>query len=71
MWGSYWDSNVKIVCPALATFVSNCYPISSRLVIIGGDELKSTEVITQGDPIAMIIYTIGTIPLILLIIENK
>ena len=34
---------VKIICPAFVTFVSNCYSSLSRLCIIGGSELKSTE----------------------------
>ena len=61
--------NVKIICPAIASTVSNCYSSSSKLFIIGGCESKSTECTTQGDPIAMIIYATATIPLILMIIE--
>ena len=61
--------SVKIICPAFATFVSNCYFSSSRRFIIGGGELKFTEGAKQGDLIAMIIYAIATTSLILMIIK--
>jgi len=57
--------NVKVICPSIATFVSNCYNVPSRLFVVGGTELKSSEGTTQGDPIAMLVYAIATIPLIL------
>ena len=57
--------NVKVICPSLATYVENCYQISSRLFVLGGIELKSVEGTTQGDPIAMFVYAIATIPMIL------
>ncbi|XP_066936770.1 uncharacterized protein [Clytia hemisphaerica] len=56
--------NVKIICPPLSTFVQNCYQSPARLFVFGGKELKSTEGTTQGDPIAMFVYAIATIPLI-------
>ena len=34
--------NVKIICHAIATFVSNCYSSSSRKLIIRGGELRYT-----------------------------
>ena len=61
--------NVKIICPAFATFSSSCYSSSSRIFINGGGKLKSTEGTIQRDPIAMIIYAIATIPLIPMTIE--
>ena len=61
--------NVKMMFPVFGTFVSNCYSSSSRVFIIGGGELKSTEGTTQVNPIALIIYVITTISLILMIIE--
>ena len=60
---------VKIICPAFTTFASNCYSTSSRLFIIRGGELKSTEGKTQWDPIAMITQEIAAIPLIQMIIQ--
>lgn len=56
--------NVSIVCPAIATYVKNCYGLSARLFIAGGDEILSSEGTTQGDPIAMAVYAIGVVPLI-------
>ena len=46
---------VKILYPAFATFLSNCYSSSCRLFIIGGGELQFTGETRQGDPIAMTI----------------
>ena len=57
--------NVKVICPSIATFVVNCYSTASRLFVVGGTELRSDEGTTQGDPIAMFVYAIATIPLIL------
>ena len=62
--------NVKIICPEIATFVTNCYALPSRLFIIGGKEILSAEGTTQGDPVAMPIYAIAIIPLILMILET-
>ena len=61
--------NVKIICPEIATFVTNCYSLPSRLFIIGGKEILSAEGTTQGDPVAMPIYAIAIIPLIMMILE--
>ena len=57
--------NIKIICPSISTYVENCYQTSSRLFVISGTELESEEGTTQGDPIAMFVYAIATIPLII------
>ena len=57
--------NIKVICPPLSTFVQNCYQSPSRLFVFGGTELESKEGTTQGDPIAMLVYAIATIPLII------
>ena len=61
--------NVSIICPAIATYVQNCYSLPSRLFVIGGYEIKSSEGTTQGDPIAMALYAVAIIPLMLMIME--
>ena len=62
--------NIKVICPSLSTFVQNCYQSPTRLFISGGTELKSTEGTTQGDPVAMFVYAIATIPLIVKTVRN-
>lgn len=59
--------NIKYLCPAMATYLQNCYRTPSRLFIAGGHELASVEGTTQGDPLAMPAYGIGIIPLLLAI----
>ena len=61
--------NVRIICPEIATSVCSCYATSARLFIFGGSELKSEEGTTQGDPIAMAVYALATIPLSLMVLE--
>ena len=56
--------NTKVLCPALATFINNCYSIPSDLFVQGGKRLKSLEGTTQGDPAAMAIYALGITPLL-------
>ena len=41
----------------------------SRLFVIGGYELKSSEGTTQGNPIAMAVYAMAVIPLLLMLLE--
>ena len=45
------------------------YSRPSRLFVIGGAEIASSEGTTQGDHAAMIAYAIAIIPLILMILE--
>ena len=59
--------NICGICPPITTYVRNCYTLPSRLFIIGGTEMPSSEVITQGDPTAMSIYAITIVPLVLMI----
>ena len=56
--------NIKIICPQIATYVTNCYNKPARLFITGGKEIQSTEGTTQGDPIAMGMYALGLMPLL-------
>ena len=60
--------NVTIIRPAIAIYVKNCCSLYSRLFIIEGNETRSCEGTTQGDPIAMAVYAIAIIPMILMIV---
>ena len=42
--------NTYVICPAIATYVSNTYRHPSRLFVAGGPEIKSQKGTTQGDP---------------------
>ena len=55
--------NIRHVCPALATVLINTYREATEL-FVGGSTLFSEEGITQGDPLAMPMYAVATIPLI-------
>ena len=55
--------NVHILCPILAPVLINAYRSEAKL-FIGGDHIRSQEGTTQGDPLAMAMYAIGTLPLI-------
>ena len=59
--------NITIKCPLLARYARNCYYANIRLFIIGRAEIQSMEGTTQGDPTAMVIYAMATIPLILML----
>ena len=56
--------NTKVLCPALATFINNCYSVPSDLFVQGGKRLKSLEGTTQGEPAAIAIYALGITPLL-------
>ena len=55
--------NILSLCPSLAKMVINTYRNDSPL-FIDGESILSREGTTQGDPLAMHIYAIATIPLI-------
>lgn len=48
--------NISITCPPLSRILINTYRAPVRLVIVGSDEIASTEGTTQGDPLAMAMY---------------
>ena len=55
--------NIRRLCPALATSLINTYRAPLELYM-DGDVLLSQEGTTQGDPLAMPMYALATIPLI-------
>ena len=56
--------NIRYLCPALSTYIRNCYGSPARLFLAGGYEIASAEGTTQGDPTAMPGYGIGILPLL-------
>ena len=61
---------VKIICPSIATFTTNCHSSSSRLFVVGGTEILLSDGTTQGDLIAGLVYAIAIIPMILRTVQN-
>ena len=56
--------NIQYLCPNFVTILINTYRRPSRLFIIGGGEISSSEGTTQGDTLAMAFYGISTTLLI-------
>ena len=52
--------NIHIHCPVLAPMLTNMYRTHSML-FIDGNHILSQEGTTQGDPLAMAMYAIGTL----------
>ena len=55
--------NIRRLCPPLATILINTYRAPTEL-FVDGDSFFSQEGTTQGDPLAMPMYALATIPLI-------
>ena len=53
--------NIQVQCPIIATYAINTYRLSARLFITAGQEILSSEGPTQGDPLAMGLYTLASI----------
>ena len=56
--------NMQSLCPPLARVFLNTYGKPIRLVVSGGGEVLSRKGTCQGDPLAMAIYAVSTVPLI-------
>ena len=56
--------NLKFISPIIATYIINCYATPSRLFIVLGGEIFSSEGTTQLDQTAMGAYALGILPLI-------
>ena len=52
--------NIRIACPFISTYLINMYRQPSKLFVTGGITLYSMEGTTQGDPMAMPMYSICT-----------
>ena len=61
--------NLKFVCPVIATYIINCYATPSRLLIVGGGEILSSEGPAQGNPTVMGAYALSILPLIKFLLE--
>lgn len=55
--------NISVLCPAIHPILVNAYRRPSSL-FVGGECLLSQEGTTQGDPLAMAMYALATVPLI-------
>ncbi len=55
--------NIQVMCPPVAPFLVNTYRCDVPLYV-DGETLLSKEDTTQGDPMAMPMYALATIPLI-------
>lgn len=55
--------NIRRLCPPIATILINLYRQPTEL-FMDGDIILSQEGTTQGDPLAMAMYALATIPLI-------
>ena len=55
--------NIRRLCPPITTILINSYRCPSDL-LVDGDIILSQEVITQGDLLAMAMYSLATIPII-------
>lgn len=53
--------NTQVICPALAPILINTYRNPAWL-FVDGDRMLPKEGTTQGDPLAMAMYAIGTQP---------
>ena len=56
-------NNIRFLCPPISTMLINTYRAPTEL-FIDGEVIFSREGTTQGDPLAMPMYAIATIPLI-------
>ena len=56
--------NIRYVCPPFSVVLINTYRTASRLFIMGGREIESTEGTTQGDTLAMQFYGISITPIL-------
>ena len=56
--------NVPHIFPALGKVFVNTYSSPIRLFVAGGGKILSQEGTCQGDPLAMVVYVVATVPLV-------
>ena len=61
--------NLEFICPIIATYIINYYATPSRIFIVGGAEILSSDGTTKGDPTAMGAYALGVLTLIKFLLE--
>ena len=55
--------NIQFLCPSISTLLINCYR-GNALLFVGGEVMLSEEGTTQGDPLAMAMFALASVPLI-------
>ena len=55
--------NTRLICPSMSHILTNTYRKPAHL-FVAGETLLSREGVTQGDPLAMAMYAIASVPLI-------
>ena len=55
--------NIALLCPALSPVLTNCYRGDAQL-FVNGETMLSREGVTQGDPLAMAMFALASVPLI-------
>ena len=55
--------NIALLCPAITQILTNCYRGNAQL-FVNGETLLSREGVTQGDPLAMAMFALASMPLI-------
>ena len=58
--------SVKVICPAISTYVNNCYSVPSQLFVIVGAKITE-EHTNQGDLTVIAMHAIAIMLLILLL----
>ena len=55
---------IRIISPIISTYVINSYSRKTSLLILGGEGITSSGGTTQGDPTALSIYAMRSLPLL-------
>ena len=55
--------NIARSCPSLSPLLINCYRSGAEMYV-GSESVLSLEGTTQGDPLAMAMYALASVPLI-------